>query len=97
MAEMSEIRRAVREVLAERLRELDVESVDIVRATDFDESEVLRVKVVYGTDSTEPDPRHLSALVRFLRERLESIQERRFPIVRLMSSEDAKSLLSEPA
>lgn len=86
---MDEIQQLIDRVVRERFKDAVIQSVTVVRDTDYEDENVLRVTVVF--DQKGPlDAQKSAGLVRHLRHALiGELKESTFPIVAFVSKSDA--------
>ena len=79
---------AVREVLMEQFKDLQLVSVEVAEGYDAGDDPVLDIVVVYDPDGPEPDISKVVAFVRHLRPALSEIGEERFPMMSYVPADE---------
>jgi hypothetical protein len=83
-----EIANVVREVLADNFDNIRVLDVKVVKDTDSDNADILRVFVIFEGTPKKEDIKKLSGAVRLTRPKLADIGEKAFPIFSFVSKRD---------
>ena len=82
--------RVIEETVRERFAGRHVARVIVTSDQDFDDEDVLTVRVVLD-DTRRIEPSVSKSLVRHLRNALSEVDEHRFPVVRMMASSDLEA------
>jgi hypothetical protein len=88
VAMTDDIAHLIEDVVRERFADVNIQSVLVVKDTDYQDEAVFRVTVVFDHDGPL-DSRKTAGLVRHIRHRLLERQESTFPIVTFVSKSDA--------
>lgn len=98
MTSERKIKKAITEALSEGLGD-GFKALEISLATreDYEDEEILEVRVVYSKKDSDALRKGASALARHVVSKLESIGENRFPLLSLITESDAKALRTEAA
>jgi len=75
---------AVRDVVQKQLEPAHIVDVFVKEDLDHDGERILRVEIVFETDSGRLDPEKVMGLARHLREPLQKLHEERFPVFSFM-------------
>lgn len=86
------VRTIIEQTVRERFAGHEIDRIVVTRDVDFDGDEVFTVRVVLA-DTKKVRPDLVSGLVRHIRGKLSSVDESRFPIVRMMSRRDSDDLV----
>lgn len=83
-------RRIVEAVLKERLDGVDIESIAVESDIDDDGDRLLRVQVVFDGTRKPLDAHKTSGILRYMRPRLEEIDEFAFPVISYIAASDLR-------
>lgn len=97
MSDLSKVRKVVFETVASDFGKARILDIRVTPYVDFDESESLRVEVLYDGRPRDLDVNKRLSMVHRIRPRLEAIGETRFPIFSYISKSDLKATKFEAA
>lgn len=85
----SEVRDVVSNLVAERFPNATILSIEITEDVDFEDDEIMKVKVVFSTETDRLDARATSSFLRYLRPKLFEVGVSSFPVMSFLSGSDA--------
>ncbi|QBY02010.1 hypothetical protein E2K80_15790 [Rhodophyticola sp. CCM32] len=83
-----EISEVIRRVVAEQLDPARIVDVTVSDDVDHDDEPILRVEVIFEVEGDRLDPKKVMGLVRHLREPLQALHEKRFPMISFLTLDE---------
>lgn len=80
----------VEEILSDRLGSIEIKSVEITPDVDFDGDDILRVEVVFLSETKWIPPEATRGLIRRIRPKLSDVGEYAFPIMSFIADSEMK-------
>ncbi|MDM7971039.1 MAG: hypothetical protein QUV10_15605 [Paracoccaceae bacterium] len=90
MENTESIKEVVSKLVNDRFPNARIVSVDIQKDFDFDDDEIIKVRVVFHTENERLDAKATSSFLRYLRPKLSEIGVRNFPVMSFVSDRDAR-------
>ncbi len=84
------IRDVVERVLKERFDDVEIESIEVESDYDDDGDRILRVQVVFDGTRKKLDAHKTSSVLRYMRPKLEEIDEFAFPVISYIAASDLR-------
>ncbi|MGB7317851.1 MAG: hypothetical protein WBC85_07780 [Planktotalea sp.] len=85
----AEVREVVANLVTERFPDATILSIEITRDFDADDDEIMKVKVVFATETDRLDARATSSFLRYLRPKLSEVGVSMFPVMSFLSGNEA--------
>lgn len=92
-----DIRKLIERIVREMFDDARILSVDVAEDVDSDGDPILRVRVVFETESGKLDASKTSGIIRHLRPRLSEAGVAGFPLMYFISKKDAEGFSTEAA
>ena len=83
------VEKLIIDLVRERFKDAEINSVEVDEDVDFDGDEILRVKVVFTAADNRLDSGLTSSFLRYLRPKLSEIGVRQFPVMSFVSHNDS--------
>ena len=87
----------VAELVKERFRDAEIVSVEVAEDIDQDGDPVLKVRVIFETETGTLDAEETSSFLRYLRPKLSEHGLEQFPIMSFISNQELRGNSAEPA
>ena len=92
MENSAEVRDIVANLVTERFPDATILNIEITEDVDFDDDKIMKVKVVFATETDRLDARATSSFLRYLRPKLSEVGVNMFPVMSFMSGNDANGV-----
>lgn len=87
-----EVREVVANLVTERFPDATILSIEITSDLDSDDDEIMKVKVVFATETDRLDARATSSFLRHLRPKLSEVGVSMFPVMSFLSGSDTNGV-----
>jgi ribosomal protein S3AE len=88
----AEVRDIVANMVTERFPDATILSIETTGDVDTDDDEIMKVKVVFATETERLDARATSSFLRYLRPKLSEVGVSTFPVMSFLSGNDTNGV-----